>query len=620
MMSAWSELHLLQWRFPWGALVLLLPLALAWLARRQKQRLASYADAHLLPWAVLQTGPGLGLAVGGRWVFNMLAWLLLALAAAGPRLPALASDAHTNRSIPPHQIDLMVVLDVSASMAATDVAPDRFSRARLELTDLLQRHNGERLGLILYAGQAGVLLPPTDDAALFRQALGQAGADLIEAPGTDVAQALRLARQTLRSDAAPHRRAVLLVTDADTSSIDGTAAKAAREAVQALRADDIALFVLVVASAEGAPMSLAGGEQAMKDGIPVISRPDVRGYRRLAHDSGGEMAWVRDGDADWDALYDDGIARLPSAAVSAAAAQAWHELFGWPLGLALGLLLWLHLPPANKRALMQTGVLLAVLLGNIASMGMTPPAAAQDASSRSPPPATAVAQVTAQAAQAYRTAQWSQAQALFARQGGYAGHMGGGASAWKLRDYASAARHFSQGLLLARTDGERDAALYNLGNAYFGLAQWDRAAQAWRAVLLSRPGDAAAAANLGHAEAQLAKRSGVPMKSDLRGRRGFLSEGLVNVDGAVGAQDDSNHLPELPQGPRGASATDAAGARLTPQVDTAHASLVPLDPQRLQSGLVKLERLEERQRELLRGLLKQDRVPESSSASAGVPW
>jgi len=362
-MPAWSELHLLQWRFPWGALVVLLPLALAWLARRQKQRLDSYADAHLLPWAVLQTGPGL--AMGGRKVFNLLAWLLLALAAAGPRLPTLASDADANRSTPPHLIDLMVVLDVSVSMTATDVAPDRFSRARLELTDLLHRHNAERLGLILYAGQAGVLLPPTDDAALFKQALDQAGADLIDAPGTDLAQALHLARQALRSDAAPGRRAVLLVTDADSSSLDGAVGEAARQAVQALRADDIALFILVVASAEGAPMSLADGSQAMKDGIPVISRPDVRGYRRLAHDSGGELAWVRDGDADWDALYDDGIARLRGAAVSAATAQAWHELFGWPLGLALGLLLWLHLPPANQRAQMQAGVLLAVLLGTI---------------------------------------------------------------------------------------------------------------------------------------------------------------------------------------------------------------------------------------------------------------
>ena len=49
MMPAWTELQLLQWRFPWGALVVLLPLALAWAARRQKHRLARYADAHLLP-------------------------------------------------------------------------------------------------------------------------------------------------------------------------------------------------------------------------------------------------------------------------------------------------------------------------------------------------------------------------------------------------------------------------------------------------------------------------------------------------------------------------------------------------------------------------------------------
>lgn len=623
MMPTWSELHLLQWRFPWGALVVLLPLALAWLAHRQQQRLAGYADAHLLPWAVVQTGPGL--AVGRRKVLEVAAWLLLALAATGPRLPAATNDAAAHRSAPPHVVDLMVVLDVSASMAATDVAPDRLSRARLELTDLLKQLNGERLGLMLYAAQAGLLLPPTDDAALFERALSQAGADLLDAQGTDLAQALRLARQTLLAEAAsvtglpPRSRAVLLVTDADTSSLDGAAGKAAQQAAQTLRADDIPLFVLTVASTDGAPVPLAGGGQATQNGPPMISGPDVRAYRRLAQDSGGELALVSNGDADWNALYDSGIARLRGAAVNTATAQAWHELFAWPLGLALVLLLGVYLPPPEKRALAQAGVWLAVLVG---SAGMPPPAQAQDAPNKSTPSATTNATSTAQAAaQAYRNAQWRQAQTLFTRQGGYAGHMGGGAAAWKLRDYTAASRHFSTALLLARTDSERGDALYNLGNAYFGQAQWDRAAQAWRAVLLSRPADAAAATNLVQAEAQLAKRAGnVPMKSDLRGRRGFLAEGQVSIDGAVDAQDESLDLPELPQGPRSAGAADAAGARLSPQADAAGMPSVQLDPQRLQSGLVKLERLEERQRDLLRGLLKQDRVPAPPSASAGVPW
>jgi len=618
MMPALTELHLVQWRLPWGALVLLMPLLLGWLARRRRQRLVRYADPHLLPWALAGATPSN--RTRGRSIVELLAWALLALAAAGPRIAATTPDATARPVTTPHVVDVMVVLDVSASMGATDIAPDRLSRARLELTDLLRRLQGERLGLMLYTGQAGLLLPPTDDPALFERALSQAGPDLLDAPGTDVARALRLAQQALTSDDVsgaqkrPRGRAVLLVTDAETSSLDGAAAEAAQQAAEELHAADIALFVLAVASPKGGPVPLAGSTQAMQDGVPVVSQPAVRGYSRLAQGSGGQLAMVTDGDADWKALYVDGIARLPGASVATGPARAWRELFALPLGLALALLLWARLPPAARRSLPPADLLLAVCLGSMVS---SPPA---DAANR--PPREGASGVTQAAAQAYRHGEWRQALPLFERQGGYAGYMGAGAAAWKLRDHATAARFFSSALLLARTETERDDALYNLGNAHFGQGRWHSAAQAWRAVLLSRPGDARAAANLVHAEAQLAKRSGsAPMKSDLRGRRGFLAEGQVSVDGAVPSDlDESILLPDTPQGPGAGAGPDAAGARLAGGAAGSDAPQVLLNPQRLQSGLVKLERLEDRQRQLLQGLLKQDRVPESSAASGRAPW
>lgn len=619
MMPAWSELQQLQWRFPWGALlVALLPLLLGWLARRQQQQLARYADAALLPWAVLKSAPGVP-TNGRRWI-ELLAWGLLALAAAGPRLPVALPGGSEEGPARPHVIDLMVVLDVSASMAATDVAPDRLTRARLELADLLQRLHGERTGLLLYAGQAGVLLPPTDDKALFERALAQAGADLLAAPGSDVAQALRLAGQALRvDDGAPasRSRAVLLVSDAESSTLDGAAGEAVQQAVQqavqALRTEGIPLFVLVMASRQGTTVLLPDGARAMQDGVPFISRPALGAWRRLAGNTGGALALVRDGGADWDALYDEGLARLPGTAVADTEARDWRELFMWPLALALFLLLFCLLPPGTRHVA-PLGMLLALWLGG---GGVLPRAEAADVLG-----ARATTASTAQAAaQAWRDGQWQQALPLFERQGGYAGHMGAGAAAWKLRDPVTAARHFSQALLLARHDGERDDALYNLGNAHYVQGRWFSAAQAWRAVLLSRPGDARAAANLAHAEAQLAKRAGgAPMRSDLRGRRGFVAEGRVGVDDGSSAQDESLLLSDLPQMPRSTGRIDATGAQLNSVPGAGGAPMVAVDPQRLQSGLVKLERLEDRKRELLRGLLKQDRVPASSASSAGGPW
>lgn len=601
-MPAWHELAELQWRYPWGALLLLLPLGLGWLARRRHQGPARYAEPHLLPWAVQRHAAGT--AGYARRSAEALAWLLLALAAAGPRLPAVAPQEDETAARAPHVIDVMVVLDVSASMSAADVAPDRLTRAKLELQDLLQRLHGERLGLLLYAGQAGLLLPPTEDTALFVRALQQAGPDLLEAPGTDVARALTLAREHLAQGGDPaRRRAVLLVSDAEADSLHGAAGEVVQAAVEQLRAQDIPLYVLVTASREGALFELPSGARALRDGNPAVSRPELSAYRRLAQRSGGDLAEVRDGGADWDQLYDRGLAQLPGAPVASGPVQAWRELFIWPLGLALLLLLWSGLPPAARQ---RSGAALMVLV--LAGTLAVPDAQAADKRSN--------AEIVAQA---YRAEQWAQALPLFERQGGYAGSMGAGAAAWKLRDHAGAARHFSQALLLARNATERDDALYNLGNAHYAQEHWLAAAQAWRAVLLSRPGDAKAVANLVHAEAQLAKRAGIPMRTDLRGRRGFAVEGFVGLDGAVDLREEPLLLPELEGGARGPDAADVAGARLQAGAAEVTVPDVTVSPQQLQSGLLKLERLQERQRDLLRGLLRQDRTPTTKS-STGAAW
>lgn len=609
-MPAWSELLQLQWRHPAGALLLVLPLLLGWLARRRRRQLAGYADAALLPWAVQRATADARSRT--RRAAEALAWLLLAAAAAGPRLPLATPEAPAGGRVP-HAIDVMVVLDVSASMTATDLAPDRLTRARFELQDLLRRVHGERLGLLVYAGQAGLLLPPSEDPALFAHALQQADADLLQAPGTDLARALTLAREQLGRGDPARRRAVLLLTDAEEDSLDGAAAAAVAQAVEALRAADLPLFVLVTASAEGAGFELragpvgAAGARALRDGAPVLSRPALADYRRLARRSGGDLALAGAGDAHWARLYDEGLARLPAAAVPADQAQAWRELYGVPLALALLLLLWTSLPPGRRRpaALAAPLVLGAALLGTLA-----PPSA--QAAGPATPDALA-------AAQAYRQQQWAPALALYERQGGYAGQMGAGAAAWQLRDPARAARHYRQALLLARTAGERDDALYNLGNALYAQQQWLAAAQAWQAVLRSRPGDPRAAANLVHAEAELARRAGTPGKSDLRGRLGFAVEGFVGTEGALTPREEPLLLPELAPGARDDGRAAAAGARLQGAgTDEAAAAALP-GAQQLQSGLLKLERLQAHPRELLRGLLRQDRQPAPAGAP-GAPW
>jgi Ca-activated chloride channel family protein len=316
--------------------------------------------------------------------------------------------------------------------------------------------------------------------------------------------------------------------------------------------------------------------------VQIASRPALDGYAELARMTGGALAEAGDGDADWRRLYDDGIAVLPGEVPAAGKVRAWRTLHAWPLLLSLLLFMFAWLPRAAPSA--------ALLLALMLSPG-------QDAYASED-----VAQAERAAWQAYRAGNFNDAIRFYGKAGAYAGQMGAGAASWKLNDYAASARYFGAALLLGRSDSERADALYNLGNAHFALARWQTAAEAYRAVLQARPDDERAQRNLAEAERQLAKRKREPFKTDLRGRRGSIAEGETNVD-----WDKELAMPEFePLEDTTLVEQDAGveGARLQgSQIAGASASL---DARRLQSGLRKLERLQERPRTLLKGMLKQD--------------
>jgi Ca-activated chloride channel family protein len=561
----------LSWREPWWLCLAALPLLFGWWRRRRRVRLLRYADADLLPWAT--SIPVRDLHDGRlRALGHALAWVLLAAAAAGPRLPL---EMRGDQITPRHLLTVMVVLDVSASMRATDIVPDRLARARLELLDWLPRLQGERVGLIVYAGEAGLLLPPTDDPALLQRAIDQVNPRLIDAQGSNLGAALDLARRQL--EAAPGKaKVVLLVTDAEAGSVDA----AAQAAVDALAKADWPLFVLGVGSEAGAPVPLPEGGTAEQEGVQVLSRMNEAPYRQGAQTTGGRFAAVSDGDADWSELHQRGIAAMAGDPVAAGdALVAWEELYAWCLAPALALFMAVYLP---RRV---TPVLALTLLGVI----ILPPSVWAD---------------EAQAWRAWQQKQYASAQTLYAQAGGYNGQMGAGAAAWRLADYAAATRAFAAALLLAANDRQQADALYNLGNAQYGQGHYRIAVEAYEAVLRLRPADARARTNLRWATQRLSRqRAAAPMKSDLRGRRGMLAEGQIPVDGDPGwRQEDAD--PENSGMQIDRLRETSAAARMD---DAPRSTLrIELDARLASSGLKKLERLEDRPDAMLKNLLKQD--------------
>ena len=577
MIDALLNLH---WREPLWLGLAAVPVLFVWWRRRRRGRVLRYADAALLPWAARL--PGEGTTSGWRGWVHVLAWLLLALAAAGPRTPLELQDGQAASR---HHLTVMVAVDISASMRASEIQPDRLTRARLELLDWLPRLQGERVGLIVYAGNAGVLLPPTDDIALLKRAIDQIDPRLIEAPGSHLAAALDLARGQLQ--AAPGKaKAVLLVTDAESGSADA----AATQAVQTLVKAGIPLFVLGVGSEAGAAIPLPEGGWAEQEGVQVQSRMAAVPYREWAQTSDVRFAEVADGDADWSALHDRGIAAVPGDAIAPSVSAAWNERYAWFLAPALVLLMAVSLP---RRV--AAGVALAVLGSTLFS----PYAQADEAS----------------AWHAWQQKQYGNAQTLYAQVGGYSGQMGAGASAWRLGDYAIAARYFGDAMLLAANDLQRADALYNLGNAHYARGQYAIAVEAYEAVLKRRPQDTKARTNLGWAQQRLRRQSTeAPMQSDLGGRRGMLAEGQIQLDGEpVWRPDDTKSDPLGVQVDR--QQQTVAGARVQAQAGTR--PHITVNSGLAASGLKKLDRLDDRPDAMLNNLLKQDA---QHDATERPPW
>lgn len=600
-MTGLGELAQLDWRNPWWLALALQPLLMAALLHWRRGRVLHYADAHLLPWALRGA---FGVSSSGRRVASMLAWLLLACAAAGPRLPLVTTPEQRTAALH-HEFNLMVVLDVSPSMRAQDVSPQRLQRARLKLLDLLPRLHGERVGLIVFSGSAGLLMPLSRDMDALRAYLPLAQPTLLDTPGSNIAAALKLARQTLLAQSPGKRGAVLLLTDGDASALSGRAGAAALEAARRLQRVDLPLYVLGVGTPAGATIPLLDGGVVEQDGSAVTSRLDENGFATLARLGGGAYQTVQDGDADWGALYNHGILGLPGNPHPADPAQTWRELYAWCL-LPAWLLLYLYFPLWQRAIRPEVaGWLLVVMMGWGSAQ---PNARAADADD-------------AQAAYAaYRSGNYVEAQALYGRIQGYPATMGAGAAAYRRRDYVAAVNQFTHAMLAAHSAELRADALYNLGNGYFAAGNFRAAADAYQGVLRLRPRDASARANL----ALAAGRQSVAGKPDaysagILGRRGSQVGGELNQ--AIGNQP----VTILDTSKKTAAEIDLSDKQLAARQASLNSriitpSSVPASGQAVRAALKKLELTTDKSAAIQKQLMQLDARYDSQNYGALLPW
>ena len=316
----------------------LAPLALglgawaAWAAARRQLRAQGIVRAAMLP--------GAGAAQGALRASSLgLGLSLLFVAAAGPQC------GERSELIKRAGIDLVVALDASASMLARDVRPSRLERAKAEVSALLDRLKGDRVGVVVFAGEAFVQCPLTSDYGAAKLFLRAVDPNAMPQQGTAIAEALREARRVLEAGSRGGAgKAVLLLTDGE--DFEGDAAEVAGQLAEA----GIRIFAVPVGTEGGEPIPVLNakgevtGYKKDAEGKTVLTRVDASALRAVAEKGGGRVF----GSGGTDLRLDEVVAeldRMQKGELESRLAVQYDERYqavAWPgfalllLGAALG--------------------------------------------------------------------------------------------------------------------------------------------------------------------------------------------------------------------------------------------------------------------------------------------
>ena len=229
--------------------------------------------------------------------------LFTAVALAGPKY------GYRWQEIRQQGVDIIIALDCSRSMTAADIQPTRLERAKREVFDLLAMLQGDRVGLVAFAGTAFLQCPLTLDYDAFNLFLNALSPDYLPVGGTDITGALATALDSFDPKSASDK-AVILITDGENTG-DGEPLKAA----ETLKEKKIKLFCIGVGGSDGVPIpEPAGGFKKDRSGQIVLSRLDENTLKKMAVVTGGTYVRSVAGDMDLDAIYTDEIRRTMEAA------------------------------------------------------------------------------------------------------------------------------------------------------------------------------------------------------------------------------------------------------------------------------------------------------------------
>lgn len=291
--------------------------------RRRRQKLKKFGDPELLKLQMADTS---------KYRPSVKFWLLqatLALLIIMFARPQMGSKISNEKR---RGIETIIALDISNSMLAEDVVPSRLAKSKLMVENLVDNFTNDKIGLVVFAGEAFVQLPITSDYVSAKMFLQNADPSLITTQGTHIAQAIRLSMSSFTQQDKVGR-AIILITDGEDH--EGEALEAAKEA----RKKGINVYILGVGETKGAPIPTPDGGYMTDDtGQTVMTALNEKMCQEVA--KAGEGTYIHvDNTSDAQKQLNDELAKLQKGETNSVIYSEYDEQFQAFAILALLLLI-----------------------------------------------------------------------------------------------------------------------------------------------------------------------------------------------------------------------------------------------------------------------------------------
>lgn len=288
---------------------------------RRRKRLARFGNIETLR----QLMPDVSVARNNfKFILFLTALTLAVLAAARPQFGSKLREEKSKG------VELMIAVDVSNSMLAEDFEPSRLERTKYAIDKLFDGLHQERVGVVVFAGEAKVQLPVTSDYRMAKAFAKRISPSLVSEQGTAIGKALSTAMLSFAGDS-ERSRAIILITDGETHDAD--ALEAARRAAE----EGIKVFTIGIGTPEGAPIRIDGDFIRDEKGEMVVSKLNEQMLEQIAATT--DAAYVR---ASKQSIglgeIVDKINEMEQAELSTLRFEEFNEQFPYLLWIALALL------------------------------------------------------------------------------------------------------------------------------------------------------------------------------------------------------------------------------------------------------------------------------------------